>query len=78
VQKAINQPFARITYTEAIEILSRGAEVRGGEKGGKGVSKHGEGGGFVNTLEWGGDLGSEHERYLTELHLKGIYALSYI
>jgi len=69
VQKAINQPFARITYTEAIEILSRGAEVRGGEKGGKGVSKHGE---------WGGDLGSEHERYLTELHLKGIYALSYI
>jgi len=29
-------------------------------------------------LEWGGDLGSEHERYLTELHLKGIYALSYI
>jgi asparaginyl-tRNA synthetase len=75
VQKAINQPFARITYTEAIEILSRGAAVGGGEKGGKGVSKHAEGGGFVNKLEWGCDLGSEHERYLTEVHFKGIYAL---
>ncbi len=68
MKKAINQPFARITYTEAIEILSRGAEGGGGGGvGAVGGEKGGNGGGFVNKLEWGCDLGSEHERYFIGL-----------
>ncbi|MCD7451453.1 Asparagine--tRNA ligase, cytoplasmic 1 [Datura stramonium] len=44
----------RITYTEAIEILEVAAKVKK----------------FENKVEWGIDLASEHERYLTEEHFK--------
>lgn len=45
----VNEPFARITYTEAIDILQK-----------SGVA-------FENPCpNWGDDLKSEHERYLTE------------
>lgn len=44
--------FARVTYTEAVEILQK-AEVD-----------------FVYPVEWGIDLQTEHERYLTEQHFK--------
>ncbi|MBN2559030.1 MAG: asparagine--tRNA ligase [Clostridia bacterium] len=44
--------FARITYTEAIEILKNSGIL------------------FENTVEWGCDLQTEHERYLTEVHFK--------
>ena len=47
-----NSDFARVTYTEAIEIL---------EKCGKE---------FEYPVEWGIDLQTEHERYLTEEHFK--------
>ncbi|KAI5318501.1 hypothetical protein L3X38_038209 [Prunus dulcis] len=45
-------PFARITYTEAVELLTEA--VKNGKK-------------FENHVEWGIDLASEHERYLTEV-----------
>ena len=45
-------PFLRISYTEAIEIL-----IQSGQS-------------FDYPVEWGHDLQSEHERYLTETHFK--------
>merc|ERR1712187_1009448 len=44
------EPFQRLTYTEAIEILKKE------EKKAK----------FQVPVEWGMDLGSEHERHLAE------------
>ncbi|KAK2645479.1 hypothetical protein Ddye_020674 [Dipteronia dyeriana] len=45
-------PFERISYTEAVELLL--VAVKEGKK-------------FENAVEWGIDLASEHERYLTEV-----------
>lgn len=45
-------PFERISYTEAVHLLEEA--VKGGKK-------------FENAVEWGIDLASEHERYLTEV-----------
>lgn len=45
-------PFERISYTEAVQLLE--AAVKDGKK-------------FENKVEWGIDLASEHERYLTEV-----------
>lgn len=51
----LNHPFARITYTEAIDILRN--------------SNHNKKGKFQYPIEkWGADLQSEHERYLVEKH----------
>ena len=47
--------FARVTYTEAIEILE--AAVAGGHA-------------FEYPVSWGIDLQTEHERFLTEEHFK--------
>ena len=47
--------FARVTYTEAIEILEKA--VAGGHK-------------FEYPVSWGIDLQTEHERFLTEEHFK--------
>ena len=49
--------FARIEYTEGIKILEE-AQTKGGVK-------------FEKEVKWGIDLGSEHERYLCEKHVKG-------
>ncbi|GER30361.1 asparagine--tRNA ligase [Striga asiatica] len=46
--------FRRITYTEAITILEEAAKVKK----------------FDNKVEWGIDLASEHERFLTEEKFK--------
>ncbi|GLU09997.1 hypothetical protein SLE2022_268280 [Rubroshorea leprosula] len=45
-------PFGHISYTEAIELLEDA--IKGGKK-------------FENDVEWGIDLSSEHERFLTEV-----------
>ncbi|CAN1185508.1 Asparagine--tRNA ligase, cytoplasmic 1 [Linum perenne] len=45
-------PFERISYTEAVKILEEA--IKGGKK-------------FDNKVEWGIDLASEHERFLTEV-----------
>jgi len=47
-----NSDFARITYTEAIEILLKSNEN------------------FEKKVEWGIDLGSEHERWMAEHYFK--------
>ncbi len=51
LEKFIEQPFARLDYSEAIEILKKS-----GKK-------------FDYPVEWGLDLQTEHERYLTEEHV---------
>lgn len=53
------EPFERISYTEAVELLE--AEDR---KGRKGKRK------FEFEVTWGCDLQSEHERWLAEEHFK--------
>lgn len=53
----VSKPFTTIPYTEAIEILKK-AVVEGHK--------------FDNShIEWGMDLQTEHERYLTEKVVKG-------
>lgn len=51
--RLIDSDFARITYTEAIDIL---------QKASKTVA-------FEYPVQWGIDLQAEHERYLTETHI---------
>jgi len=55
LQNIIDAKFARVTYTEAIEILIKA--VAGGHK-------------FDQAVSWGMDMGSEHERYLCEVHFR--------
>ncbi|KAJ2389774.1 asparaginyl-tRNA synthetase, partial [Coemansia sp. RSA 2603] len=50
-----HQPFARISYTEAIEILQK-ADAKAK---------------FAYKPQWGNDLQSEHERYLATTHFAG-------
>jgi len=50
LEKLMAQPFERLTYTEAIDVLIK-------------ESKKAK---FQVPVEWGMDLGSEHERYLAE------------
>lgn len=52
LDNALKNPFAHLTYTEAVTIL---------QKSGKS---------FAFPVEWGIDLQSEHERYLSEEHCK--------
>jgi asparaginyl-tRNA synthetase len=53
----LENPFERITYTEAIEILKNSQPNRKGKFN-------------YPVNEWGADLQSEHERYLVEKHFK--------
>jgi len=55
LQNIIDAKFARVTYTEAIDILIKA--VAAGQK-------------FEQAVEWGMDMGSEHERYLCEVHFR--------
>jgi asparaginyl-tRNA synthetase len=52
----LTNPFERLTYTEAIQILLQ--------------SNHYKKGKFQYPVSWGVDLQSEHERYLVEKHFK--------
>jgi len=52
----LENPFERITYTDAIEILLRSKPYQKKQ--------------FQFPVEWGVDLQSEHERYLVEKHFK--------
>jgi hypothetical protein len=52
----VNSAFARVSYTEAIEILLKAIAD-------KVVT-------FREEVKWGVDMGSEHERYLCEVHFQ--------
>lgn len=55
LEHVVNSDFARVSYTEAIEILE--TAIAAGQK-------------FDYKVEWGIDLQTEHERFLTEQHFK--------
>ena len=58
--KMSEEPFARVTYTEAIDKL-----LESGKK-------------FDYAVEWGVDLQTEHERYLSEeLYKKPVIVTDY-
>lgn len=52
----VSSDFGRVTYTEAVAILEDAVKVKKVE--------------FQYPVEWGIDLQTEHERYLTEQHFK--------
>ena len=54
IEAFITDPFEQMEYTEAVAILEK--EVAGGGK-------------FDYPVRWGIDLQSEHERWLTEVHV---------
>lgn len=54
LKNVLENPFVHLPYTEAIEILTEAAKTHK----------------FEVQPYWGLDLGSEHERYLTEVHFK--------
>ncbi len=56
LQFVLENPFERLTYTEAIDVLLK--------------SKHYKEKKFQYDIAWGVDLQSEHERYLVEKHFK--------
>ena len=56
LQFVANNPFKRITYTEAISILKNSTPYKKKK--------------FKYEVEWGTDLQSEHERYLVEKEFK--------
>ena len=60
LQQILENDFARVTYTEAVEQLMQHNDQ------------------FENKVEWGCDLQTEHERYLTEkLYKKPIFVTDY-
>lgn len=52
LQNVVENDFAKITYTDAVELLQK--EMKEGRAE------------FTVFPQWGDDLGSEHERYITE------------
>ena len=56
LQSVVNTEFVRLTYTEGVKILEEA--IASGKKK------------FEFPISWGGDLASEHERYLVEEHFK--------
>ena len=55
LEHVASSDFARVTYTEAVQILERAVA---------------DGHAFDYPVSWGIDLQTEHERYLTEQHFK--------
>ncbi|MFY8200814.1 MAG: asparagine--tRNA ligase [Pirellula staleyi] len=53
LQLVLDTPFTRLSYTEAVEILTKCDEK------------------FEYPVSWGIDLQAEHERYITEKHVRG-------
>jgi len=56
LQHIVSSDFGRVTYTEAVQILEDAVKAKKVE--------------FQYPVEWGIDLQTEHERYLTEQHFK--------
>lgn len=72
LSKYIQEPFARVSYTEAIECLLKEIEdsraiVRDKDIPNKKFKKIAKGKHiFENEISWGIDMASEHEKYLTD------------
>lgn len=56
LRDVLDKPFRHLPYTEGVRLLQE-AQAKGDAK-------------FEYPVEWGKDLQSEHERYLTEKHFK--------
>ncbi|MEY3397471.1 MAG: hypothetical protein RL220_65, partial [Bacteroidota bacterium] len=56
LEMVVNNPFERISYTEAIDLLMESPHYKKKK--------------FKYPVEWGIDLQSEHERYLVEKHFR--------
>lgn len=56
INRLISQKFHKISYTEAIDILIEANKKK------KNI--------FIENVVWGINLSSEHEKYLTDFHLK--------
>lgn len=64
LQHIVTSDFGRVTYTEAIAILEDAVKTKKVE--------------FQYPVEWGIDLQTEHERYLTEQHFqKPVFVIDY-
>jgi asparaginyl-tRNA synthetase len=60
LNNVVNNEFAKVTYTEAIELLKEADKT------------------FEYKVEWGVDLQTEHERYLTEeIYKKPVFVIDY-
>ena len=60
LENIVNSDFARITYTEAVELLLKADKE------------------FQYPVEWGIDLQTEHERYITEeIYKKPVFVTDY-
>ncbi len=60
LESIVNSEFARVTYTEAVELLKKSGKE------------------FDYPVEWGIDLQTEHERYLTEqIFKKPVFVINY-
>ncbi|MBU5486344.1 asparagine--tRNA ligase [Clostridium sp. MSJ-11] len=60
LNNVVNSEFARITYTEAVDLLKKSGET------------------FQYPVEWGIDLQTEHERYITEkIFKKPVFVTDY-
>jgi asparaginyl-tRNA synthetase len=60
LNNVVNSSFAKLTYTEAVELLRKENAV------------------FEYPVEWGKDLQTEHERYLTErIFKKPVFVIDY-
>ncbi|MBQ9832330.1 MAG: asparagine--tRNA ligase, partial [Clostridia bacterium] len=60
LENIVSSDFARITYTEAVELLKKSGEE------------------FKYPVEWGMDLQTEHERYITEqIYKKPVFVTDY-
>lgn len=60
LENVVNSDFARITYTEAVELLKKADKE------------------FQYKVEWGTDLQTEHERYITEeIFKKPVFVTDY-
>jgi len=56
LRTALAEPFARVSYTEAIKVLEDAMKSKAAK--------------FVYKPSWGADLQTEHERYLAETHYR--------
>jgi asparaginyl-tRNA synthetase len=60
LQNVVSSDFARVTYTEAVEILEKNNDK------------------FEYKVQWGTDLQTEHERYLTEeIYKRPVFVTDY-